>query len=307
MDDDVDLALRHVSRLWPGDLARAVVPAGTPIVVRGWLDTQVAARQRRLDRAFAVDVAGAREWHHDEFQTVWTAAVPQRVWEYHGLLATVATDSAPKGRRVPSVRSVVVLLTGRETPWPAEGEYRTTPLDAPFGGLRFRIDAVYQRTVDELRARASLLWLAFAPLCVDVTPAGLAAVIAELRARVTDARRLADLAALMVVLAEVDGRQRGLRPVVVASFTEEIVMQSWIYTQGLEKGLEQGIEQGMKKGRRTLLRQQFERRLSRILTPAERATFTTRCTALGATRMGEVVVDMTPKSLAAWLADPAAT
>ena len=48
----------------------------------------------------------------------------------------------PAGQKTPRIRSTLVLLSGREEPWPTEGEYRTSPEDAPFSGVSFRIEAV---------------------------------------------------------------------------------------------------------------------------------------------------------------------
>lgn len=48
----------------------------------------------------------------------------------------------------------------------------------------------------------------------------------------------------------------------------------------------------------------FERRLSRPLAEAERATIRQRYDAVGPVRLGDVVLDMKPAELAAWLSDP---
>jgi hypothetical protein len=81
--------------------------------------------------------------------------------------------------------STVVLLSGREKPWPAYGRYRTSPREQRFPGVRFRIDAVYQRTLAELRRRESTLWMVFAPLAVDATAEAMPCVLDDLRVRVT--------------------------------------------------------------------------------------------------------------------------
>jgi hypothetical protein len=52
---------------------------------------------------------------------------------------------------------------------------------------------------------------------------------------------------------------------------------------------------------------QFSRRLGRPITDAERAELLRRLDTLGADRIGDVVLDLAPNALAAWLADPAAT
>ncbi len=81
--------------------------------------------------------------------------------------------------------------------------------------------------------------------------------------------------------------------------------------QGLERGLEQGLERGLEQGRaegeaRGLgpLHRQFARRLGRALTAAEAAELGRRLGALGPERLGDVVLDLAPAALGAWLADP---
>jgi hypothetical protein len=53
-----------------------------------------------------------------------------------------------------------------------------------------------------------------------------------------------------------------------------------------------------------VLARQFERRLGRALTDDQRATLEQRLDALGAERLGDVVLDLGPRKLAAWLANP---
>lgn len=129
-----------------------------------------------------------------------------------------------------------MLLSGRETPWPEEGSYRTSPAAAPFSGVTFRIDAVYQRTVADLEARASPLWLIFAPLAADAGEEAMRRVVPLLRDR-TAGRVFEELAVALVVMADVHRRRRGLRNAIVKLLDEETVMQNWIYKQGEEKTL----------------------------------------------------------------------
>ncbi|MFO0625969.1 MAG: hypothetical protein U0325_10170 [Polyangiales bacterium] len=75
--------------------------------------------------------------------------------------------------------------------------------------------------------------------------------------------------------------------------------------RGIQKGLQTGVQQGMQQGLAPLLRL-FSRRLDRALTDDERAVVVARLDALGADRLGDVVLDLAPSALAAWLADPAA-
>jgi hypothetical protein len=49
---------------------------------------------------------------------------------------------------------VVLVLRGRQEPWPEEGEYGTDWPELPWSGTRFRVEAVYQRTVAELLSEA---------------------------------------------------------------------------------------------------------------------------------------------------------
>ncbi len=161
--DDVDLILRHVSRKFPDALARALLPTHGPIAVGGWIDTQVSGRQRRLDRALALSIAGSRCLLHVEWQLSMTAELPFRVYEYNVLLALAQADEAPPGAQPLPIESVVVLLGGREEPWPAQGQYRTSRPEARFSGVRFRIEPVYQYTIAQLMARDS-------PLCSSSLP-----------------------------------------------------------------------------------------------------------------------------------------
>jgi hypothetical protein len=140
--EDLDLTLRHVSRRFPAQLARALLPPGAVITAVSWLETQLTSRQRRLDRALDVTASGERRLEHTEWQLEMTADVPFRVFEYNTLSALALAVETPAGQKTPRIRSTLVLLSGREEPWPTEGEYRTSPEDAPFSGVSFRIEAV---------------------------------------------------------------------------------------------------------------------------------------------------------------------
>jgi predicted transposase YdaD len=261
--EDVDLILRHVSRQFPQELARALLPPGTPVAAVAWPETQVTARQRRLDRALDITTAGGqRHCAHVEWQMEMEPDVPFRVFEYHTLLATALGSVRPSATVEPPIRSTVVLLSGSERPWPEEGEYRTSPPGEPFSGVTFRIDPVYQRTVAELEARGPM-WAIFAPLAVDADPDGMKRVLARLRTEMPK-REMEELAAALAVMADVDKRRRGLRRVIVPLLSEEIVMQNWIYKQGEQKGIEKGIEKGRVEGRAELLLDQLAAKFGRL-------------------------------------------
>jgi hypothetical protein len=52
------------------------------------------------------------------------------------------------------------------------------------------------------------------------------------------------------------------------------------------------------------LAHQVERRLARPLTDDERRALRERLSCMSANRLGDVVLDLSPEALAAWLADP---
>jgi hypothetical protein len=155
--------------------------------------------------------------------------------------------AAPAAPKLPPVESTLVLLSGREEPWPAEGAYRTSPQSAPFSGVHFRIEPVYQRTIAELVAKRSVLWMIFAPLAVDASGEKLVEVLHRLRMQTTK-REFEELAVAMTAIADWDKRGRCLREQIVASLPKEVVVQSWIYKQGVEQGEAKGEARGIAKG-----------------------------------------------------------
>lgn len=162
--------------------------------------------------------------------------------------------------------------------------------------MTYRIEPVYQRTVEELAAKGSRLWLIFSPLAVDATPARMVEVVKKLRQESTP-REFEELSVALTVMADADKRRRGLREEIASLLPEEIIMQSWVYRQGLEKGIEKGLK---------LLERLVERRLGRSMTEKERATLAQQFNILGADRLGDVALDLSPEALAAWLDDPSA-
>ncbi|MBK8257833.1 MAG: hypothetical protein IPK82_34845 [Polyangiaceae bacterium] len=264
--EDVDLTLRHVSRQFPRSFAKALLPNREEITAATWLDTQVTSRQRRLDRVIEVQVGEERRLEHVEWQLEWEANVPERLFEYHVLVAMTVMDKTSAAHLRPPIRSTVVLLSGREKPWPNSGEYRTSPQGELFSGVSFEIEAVYQKTVAELCARASPFWLIFAPLAVDADANNMKLAVDELRARARD-RELEELLVAMVVMADIDKRSRNLREVILPLLREETVMQNWFYKQGEAKGEARGEARGKAVGEATALLRILERR--RIAVPVE--------------------------------------
>ena len=107
-----------------------------------------------------------------------------------------------------------MLLSGREKAWPDSGEYRTSPEGEPFTGVVFHIDAVYQKTIAELEARASPFWLLFAPLAADAEPSTMARAITALRRRTND-QEFEGLTAAMLIMADADKRRRDLKDAIL--------------------------------------------------------------------------------------------
>jgi hypothetical protein len=297
-EEDLDLALRHATRPFPEQLARALLPPGTEITSAVWAETQVTARQRRLDRALAVVAGGVLRFEHVEMQLEMVADVPFRIYEYHVLSALALAGETPPGKEVPRIQSTVVLLSGREKAWPEEGEYQTSPDGATFSGVRFRIDAVYQRTVAELLARASPLWMIFAPLAVDADPERMKEVVERLRAQ-TSRREMNELAAALAVVAGKDKRRRGLKEGIVALIKEEL-MESSVFKMGEQRGELRGRQEGEQKSTALL----YGKRLGRPLTDDERRTLFARLQTLGLDRIQDVALERSPEALAAWLAEP---
>jgi len=268
--NEIDATLRHISRMLPDDYARALLPGVSGIRAAQWLETQIdTPRKRRLDRTLDVHCEEDRRLLHTEWQLEMRVDVPFRVFEYHNVMVMALVgehrprdEPAPPNESPIQVESTVVLLTGREAPWPAYGEYRTSPKGAPFSGVRFRIDAVYQRTVAELEARQSALWLVFAPLCVDADEAQILRILEKLRAELP-ARLFEELALAMSVMADVDQRKRGLRPVITSRVNEEGIMQNWLYQEGHQQGRKEGRKEGLDEGRLEEARAALRRVLAR--------------------------------------------
>jgi hypothetical protein len=310
--DDIDLILRHVSRRFPQDLARALIRTGEPIGPATWAETQVTGRQRRLDRALRVKVGRRSRFFHMEWTLRLTKAIPFRVFEYNSLTVLAAVDEArvnkKDGRPAPKpwrVDSVVVVLTGRRNPLPEHGVYRTSSSGERFSGVRFRIEPVYQRTVAELLALGSVFWLIFTPLAVDADETKLARVLKTLRAQTTE-RDFAELGAAMAALAQVNRRDQSVADVIKSLLPREIVMQNWIYKEGVKhgvkKGVKKGVKQGVAQGRLEPLAHQFERRLGRSLSADEQARLAERLDKEGPEKVGDVVLDLSADALCAWLA-----
>src|SRR5687768_17108584 len=106
---------------------------------------------------------------------------------------------------------------------------------------------------------------------------------------------------------DVRERQRYIARWLLEQYPE--VGQAWVerglkqgLEQGLERGLERGLEQGLERGRAQALGsvvRQFERRLGRALSEAERGELLGRQGRLGPERLGDVVLDLDAAALSA--------
>lgn len=75
-----DISLRHIARRWAADLARGLIERDEPIEVIGWLDTQVTATERRLDKAMLLRIANEQRALHVELEVDPGPELPRRVF-----------------------------------------------------------------------------------------------------------------------------------------------------------------------------------------------------------------------------------
>lgn len=299
---DADITLRHLARRRPEDLVRALVSEDRPIEVLGWVDSQVTNIERRLDKALRVRVDGEPRVLHVEFCFALRDDVPDRIFEYLGFLFTALRLEAP-GEPVPPIESVAVVLSGRRRRLPATAQRRTAWPGRPFSGVHFRVDAVYQRTVGELRARGSVLWLVFAPLARDATAAALREVIAEIHAGAATAEERAELYTALLVMATLDPWGHNLRKelVTMVEDKEEGLLRR---TPIIGEMIIEAEQRGEQKAIAELLGRLFARRLGRHPTNDEERMIVERARALGPGEVEDAILDLEGEALVRWLAEP---
>ncbi|WP_437494219.1 hypothetical protein WME75_22030 [Sorangium sp. So ce1014] len=316
---DADITLRHIARRCPGDLARVFVPEGRSVEVLGWVDTQVTKLERRLDKALRLRVGGELRVLHVEFCFALRDDVPDRVFEYLGFLFAALRTEAP-GEPVPPIESVAVVLSGHRRRLPATGERRTAWPERPFSGAHFRIDAVYQRTIAELRARGSVFWLVFAPLARDATAAALREVVAEIHARASTDEERVELYAALLVMAAIDPWGHNLRKELVMLFddreTEKKLLRSMPIigemileaeqqaAQQAAKSAEKAAEKAAERVIAELLGRLFARRVGRRPTTEEERSIVERAQAIGPGEVEDALLDLDGDALVRWLAEP---
>jgi hypothetical protein len=298
----VDITLRHISRRHAEALARPYVPGGSLQIV-AWADTQATAVERRLDKTLLLRVDGELRALEIEFEYRLELDLPDRIHEYQGLSRIAFRDERPN-EPPPRMESVVILLTGRRKPWPVERALRTNWPGRKFSGTRFRIDAVYQRSVAELFARGSPFWLAFTPLARDATEQAMRAVVAAIRAEVQDDDDRWELFAALLVMADVDPWGHSLRKEVEAMIRHEPVDMIQV-SKTLRDAYERGQREGIEKGVQQMLRGLFARRLHRALSACEQEVLVARAST-DPEQLQEKALALEGEALAAWLLAPEA-
>jgi hypothetical protein len=301
-----DITLRHIVRSHPEALVELLGIQGRVEVV-GWIDTQVTALERRLDKALGLRIDGELRALQTEFEVVLRVKrMDQRVREYQAMFHLGRSIQAPNQAR-PPIESLVVVLTGRQKPWPRVRKVRISWPEGKWAGHRYRIDAVYQRTVAELMARGSVLWLVFVPLACDATVAAVRQVVDELRARVSDLGERADLYAALMVMATIDPWGYNLREEIAAMLQDEgmeLIKASKLLRETFQKGEKKGVKKGRRQAIEMMLRRLFLRRLGRPLTEQEQQALADRVRLQDPEEVEDRALSLEGEALAAWLLDP---
>ncbi|WP_437962621.1 hypothetical protein WME76_46145 (plasmid) [Sorangium sp. So ce119] len=190
----------------------------------------------------------------------------------------------------------------------AQPPYRWPWPERRFSGAHFRIDAVYQRTVAELRARGSVLWLAFAPLARDATAEMMREVVAEIHARATTGEERAELYTAFLVLATIDPWGHNLQKeliTMVEDMEEGLLRRTPIIGEMIIEAEQRGQLQGREEAIAELLGRLFARRVGRRPTTEEERSILDRARALGPGEVEDALLDLEGDALVRWLAEPA--
>ena len=266
---EYDIALRTFARIFAAELVQGLWPPGTDFKVLDSSESQVTERERRLDKSIKVLINGEEVILHVEFQVKWETNLSWRMFEYHNLLAFERHDSDPK---TPTpIRSVVILLTGPEDLGSLQKEYRTSLSSQPFCGVRYEIEPVYKLTLEELEKRESLMWLAFAPLTVDVDEAKIKELLKRLENRFGSKRDVAEIAAAMTVVGKLNNKYKTMSDSIARWIGKELIMETVLgeeFWEGLfrerfentfEERFEERFEKRFEKEKEELTRQVEEK------------------------------------------------
>jgi hypothetical protein len=315
---DVDISLRSMASAMPEDLSSALFP-GAKVEVKGWRESQLTRMERRVDDLLELVVEGAPLLQHVEWQLEWESDLPERAYTYQSLtvlaqLQEIAARRAENAARraagetlaesprevIIPVESAVVLLSGRQSPWEPELQFRTSRATSSFNGIHVRVVAVYQRTVAELVAMPGRLWLVFAPIAKDATVKTVERAVKTVNKRARTRDELADLLATMAIVAESRGATDAIQEMLMKAMDDQgVTFTSKLYRRGRDDEKREATQRMV-----GLLAHQFECRLARKLTDPEREMLRQRLDTLGPDRLGEVVLNLDTAALAAWIASP---
>ena len=257
---DVDLTLRHLATQHPADLVRVFVAGAVASEAPRWLDSQLAARERRVDKALLVHRSDDRVALHAEWCWEPDSDFGFRAQEYqYQILAALRDEDAARVKaalpqraspQLPArVLTVAVLLNGPDGDRSTVGNHAVTPDDAEARGVvSWMIDRVYHRAAEELIARPGVLWPVFVPFAADTSKAGVTRAVQVVRERAHSPREFADAAAALSVFARSSRRSQGLREVVMALVEPEVIKSSSIFLMGMEEGEAKGEAKGLRKG-----------------------------------------------------------
>jgi len=114
-----DIALRHVVEQHARDLVQGLSP-GLPVESASWVETQLTAMERRMDKALELRSDGRRRLLHLEIVVDPTSSLAFRMFEYAAMLviSLQAASEASAGVRaeLPPVKSMALVLSGRAKP-----------------------------------------------------------------------------------------------------------------------------------------------------------------------------------------------
>ena len=304
-----DITLRHIVRSHPEALVELLDIPGR-VEVMGWLDTQVTALERRLDKALGLRIDGELCALQTEFEvTLRVERMDRRVSDYQAMFRLGRSIQAPDQPQ-PPIESLVVVLSGRRKPWPRARKVRISWPKGKWAGHRYRIDAVYQRTVAELMVRGSVLWLVFVPLACDATVTAVRQAVGELRDRVRDPAERADLYAALLVMATIDPWGYNLHEEIAAMFQDdrmEMIKASSLLRETFQEGEKKGVKKGRRQAIEMMLRRLFLRRLGRPLTEQEQQALVDRVRVQDPEEVEDRALSLEGEALAAWLLDPNGT
>jgi hypothetical protein len=303
---DADITLRQITRRRPEELVRPFVRRGCRVRVVGWIDTQLTCVERRIDKALRVHVDRELRALHVEFFIRLRPDVPERMFDYRGHLKDALRAEAP-GEPVPRIESVAVVLSGRRRRLPRWGRYATAWPGSRFSGCHFRIDAVYQLTVAELRARGSLLWLVLTPLARDATVGRLRRVVKAIRMGARDDEERRDLYVALIVMAKIDPWGHNLQAEIahMIDMTEASPEERELIQSAMRDLLEaRYFRLGREEAIQELLGRLFARRVGRGPSTAEREAMLARARKLGAEKVEDAMLDREGEALVRWLLEP---